>query len=110
MSGRDKERIRLDRIQRARAAALLEEMADNGDLESYAFEIIYLQDSLLQATDSALLEAAGLVCVLCKKGIPVKRMTVEDRYFWHHTGKEWANNDDCEASPIHERRALKGNG
>jgi hypothetical protein len=57
--------------------------------------------------DSALLEAAGLVCGLCKKGIPVKRMTVEDRYFWHHTGKEWADNDDCEAGPIHERLAQK---
>lgn len=62
--------------------------------------------------DSALLEAAGLVCELCAKGISLERINLkhETGFYWHHKSEVWEENNDCAASPIHERRAQKGNG
>jgi hypothetical protein len=49
--------------------------------------------------DSALLEAAGLVCHLCRQGSAPVQLDGK----WFHENPPMK----CEASPIHERRALK---
>lgn len=67
----------------------------------------FAADFALAERDSALLEAAGLVCNSCKNGRPIVK---EVEYWVHPERKDHTEPFMCAAHKIHERRALKGNG
>lgn len=67
----------------------------------------WLDEFAKEREDSALLEAVGLVCHLCKMGLhELKKINGNWEHFLNHCDHKI----ECKAGPIHERRAQKGNG
>lgn len=88
-----------------------------GDFDTIVAMAFFAEKMCDEREDSALLEAAGLVCPFCAD-TEIWRKTIHDDVIgaWLHRRLTDAPDDVqaddrmCAAYKIHERRALKGNG